>query len=206
MNKSIALSIFFALSISSKLFGQRGYIKLKNDSILIGFLRLQTSFMDGHPEIELWKSKNDKNPKVYKKVLLKEYAIKKDTFRILQDFKPFEDKETSFYIIDAKLIIGGKVELLQVKYTKAAPLVPIGAIGSVSFTLFLREIPNPFYVLNDPSTNYMAGVRSGKTFSSTLSEFFEDNFLHHYSGRFGKIHIKDLKKLVQYYNDYSVKY
>jgi hypothetical protein len=75
---------------------------------MFGFIKRLT------PGLELWRSKKDKNPL---KILLnnvQEYAINKDTFRILRNFKLYEDRDDYFDFIETKVISKGKVNLFIV--------------------------------------------------------------------------------------------
>src|SRR5688500_4635567 len=93
------------------LFGQNGYVKFGSDSTVLGYLRYYVSIKDGHQGIELWRTKNDKDPLKIPKHVITEYAIKRDTFKILNQFKPFNDTETYFELVEAKLKSRGKVNL-----------------------------------------------------------------------------------------------
>jgi len=183
--------IFFSVYYISVL-GQNGYIILNNDSIVHGYLKI----VNWGAEIELWKTLKDKNPSRFKRLSLKEYAIKKDTIRIFQDIvtsSVFLDNidiiEDDFVTIVAKRIVGGRVQL----YEMLQPLMKT-------------------YVLYEPSTNYMSDLiyfqgYSSSYINSVLSRFFEDDvFMHHYSAQFGRARklkiakLKDLKEMVRYYN------
>jgi len=106
----IALLIILTLS-TFELFGQNGYVKLRNDSTHLGYLRYYVSIKDGHQGIELWRTKRDKEPLKIPKQTIDEYAIKKDTFKVLHRFKPFHDTQTYFELVDAKLKSRGKINL-----------------------------------------------------------------------------------------------
>ena len=69
--------------------GQNGYVKLNNDSTLVGYLKYYHSIQDGSLGIEFWQTKKDKNPRKISRQVIDEYAIKKDTFKVLHQFKPF---------------------------------------------------------------------------------------------------------------------
>ena len=102
--------IILSMSLS-QLVAQNGYVKLDNDSTIIGYLKYYTSIKDGHPGIEVWKTKKDKEPRRIPKWKIHEYAIKKDTFRVLTQFKPFHDTPTYFELVEATLKSSGKVNL-----------------------------------------------------------------------------------------------
>ena len=59
------------------LFAQNGYVRLGNDSTIIGYLKYYTSIKDGHPGIEVWRTKKDKEPIRIPKWQIDEYAIKR---------------------------------------------------------------------------------------------------------------------------------
>ncbi len=186
--KTLALIFFWVSCISA--FGQNGYVILSNDSIIYGYVKTVTS-IDGEPEVELWKTTKDRNPIRYKKYSLKEYAIKKDTFRIFRELEIFDDY---YGRTEAKRIVGGKIHLYYA----------YNVIG--------------FHFLYDPSFNYMSDrmyfevhtptiSRTGSDFDKILSDFFKDDtFIYHYAAQFGNGRslnirkLKDLKELVLYYN------
>ncbi len=103
-----AFIIILSLS-TTQLWGQNGYVILKNDSTISGYLRYYTSINDGHQGIELWRTKKDKDPLKISRQTINEYAIKKDTFKVLHHFVPFQGDKTYFEIVDAKLMARGKV-------------------------------------------------------------------------------------------------
>ncbi len=187
--KKLAFIFVFVSSISA--FSQNGYIILSNDSIIYGYVKTLTS-ISGEPEVELWKTMKDKNPTRYERRALKEYAIKKDTFRIFHNLEAYNN-----YLVtaEAKRIVGGKIQLY-----------------------FVFEIVG-FHFLYDLSKNSMSekiyfGTHLGtginkvnSDFDKIISDFLNDDvFIHHYAAKFGNsrsLNIrkpKDLKELVHYYN------
>jgi len=174
---------------------------LSNDSIIYGYVKTLIS-IDGEPEIELWKTIRDKNPTRYKKLSLKEYAIKKDTFRIFHDFETYNGY---FVTVEAKRIVGGKVQLYMVDTSPIkwfALYEPSSNYMSEKMLLSIPTLPlNPgdMITVSIPIVKPTDNIR-------ILSNFFDDIFMHHYTAQLGKnkkLKIrkpKDLKELVRYYN------
>lgn len=86
--------LIILILLTTQIWGQNGYVKLDNDSTVIGYLRYYVSTKDGHRGIELWRTKSDKNPLKIPKWIINEYAIKNDTFKVLHQFKPFPETKT----------------------------------------------------------------------------------------------------------------
>lgn len=143
-------------------FGQNGYVKLDNDSTLNGYLRYYVSNKDGHQGIELWRTKRDKNPLKIPKQRINEYAIKKDTFKVLHQFRPFHDSETYYELVDAKLKSSGKVNLYLIKNNQNAMMVGMytgGGLVPVLITVSLGGY-DYMYILEDKQTSFLKALPS----------------------------------------------
>jgi hypothetical protein len=173
--------------------GQNGYIKLKNDSIRVGYLRSYVSFEDGHQGIELWRTKSDKKPLKIPKHDIDEYAIKKDTFRVLRNFKPFQDSKEYFEMVDAKLQARGKINLYVIEnYKTTTTVTPTGGTMSYGFDL---------YVLEDIETGIIKGLPFKKEkLVESLIEFFPEKYVSKYTSVKGKITHKSVPDLVRLFN------
>lgn len=114
-NLKTILLLFFLSILVNVSNAQYGYIITEDGSVKNGFIKYQRNFHAGHLEIELWKTKNDKAPKRYPLAGLKEYAIKKDTFRVVREFRPFEEVEHSIELIELKIINRGHLNLYETK-------------------------------------------------------------------------------------------
>jgi len=191
----------YLVVLASPLFGQNGYVKFENDSIKVGYLRNIILPGSNDRAIELWETKKDKSPLKLKKKNLTEYAINRDTFKILNYFRPFHDDNIDFEMVEAKVIARGKLELLIIdnyantvsSYTGGG-LIP-GLIdvsmGNVTF----------IYVLADVSNYFPQGIPARKLkFENALMDFFSIKFLNEYQRQNGKIKYKDLPDLVRAYN------
>lgn len=124
------LPVIIFMSLPGICKAQNGYVITKNDDLIEGYIKYQRNYQDGHLEIEIWKTKGDRNPKKYSLVNIKEYGIKRDTFRIVTEFYPFIGEATYIPCIELKLIHRGKVnlyltyELTGKKYTPPGLLDP----------------------------------------------------------------------------------
>jgi hypothetical protein len=190
------------VTFSHALFAQNGYVKLKNyDSTIVGFLRSYTAVNGGLQGIEVWKTKKDKDPVKYPKTDIFEYAIKKDTFRVLHQFKPFQTTQTYFEHVDAKVISRGKVSLLLIEnYVNAARISNYTGGGLVPGVIDeLMENYSYMYILEDKDG--YSGVSSKKDqLKETLLDFFPDKYVAKYSEVNGKINYHSLPDLVKLYN------
>lgn len=199
--KVLFLAILTLLTF--KLFGQNGYIKLDNDSILVGYLRYYVSSKDGHRGIELWRTKKDKEPLKIPKRMIDEYAIKTDTFKVFHQFKPFHDTQMYFELVDAKIKSRGKVNLYVIEnYTNAnsvsaytgGGLIPAIIDGSLGNHNYL-------YILEHKETGFLSGVSSKKEkLKESLLDFFPEKYIVKYTEVNGEINYKSVPDLVKLYN------
>jgi hypothetical protein len=188
--------------------GQNGFIRFSRDSIIRGYIKYYISPKNREEQLEFWKTKNDKSPVRISKRDIDEYAIGKDTFRILENFRPFDSEEFYFDVIDAKIIQSGKIELLSMVnpfyQSNAMPLpVPVGnTVILVTFTDSALNNLKTIKVLHNRKTGFIKGVPpEGKSFEDVIADFFSEAALKSYVTTTGKkIRYKDLQALVKFYN------
>lgn len=193
------LLFIFVLLINAGLFGQNGYIKFHKHSIAEGYVSIHEAKKIHEQQIEIRQSEDDPHPKHYHKKDIVEYAIMKDTFRILKDFYPYEIQEIYFDLVEARVIQSGKISLLRID--NAHQMISKSAGGSVSSEFHdetATKVPHMF-VLHDTENNYFRGIPTRKEkFEEVIPDFFSDNVLALYEKEHGKIHYKDLEKLVKF--------
>jgi hypothetical protein len=192
------------LTVSTlKSFGQNGYIKLDNDSTIVGYLRYYVSFMDGHQGIELWRTKKDKEPLKIPKQTINEYAIKKDTFKVLHQFKPFQDTQTYFELVDAKLKSRGKVNLYIIENYNNTNRVSTYTGGGLIPAIIDESLGNYtyMYILEDKTTGFLKALPSKKEkLKESLMDFFPEKYVVKYDQVKGEINYKSIPDLVKLYN------
>jgi hypothetical protein len=185
------------------LYAQNGYVLTIDGGRIEGFLKVQRSFETGELEIELWRNKKDKNPLVYDLYQLQEYGIKKDTFLILTNFYPFEDQPTHFDVLEAKILIRGKIDLLRIdhSYTTSYSTMMGGGLIPAAIDLIMENYDGPIMILNSDSKGLtrVANYKK-KEFVNSVNEFFEDDFSLMKKIIAGEYKFKDLKKIVLEYN------
>lgn len=186
-----------------RLFGQNGYIKLNNDSTLVGYLRYYVAIKDGHQGIELWRTKKDKDPLKIPKRTINEYAIKKDTFKVLQQFKPFHDTQTYFELVDAKLKSSGKVNLYVIENYQNANRVSTYTGGGLIPAIIDESLGNHtyMYILEDKETGFLKALPSKKDkLKESLIDFFPEKYIVKYDEVKGEINYRSIPDLVKLYN------
>ena len=186
--------------VTTQLWGQKGYIKLDNDSIFSGFLRYYKSYKDGHEGYELWKTKTDKNPRRIPIQHIKEYAIKEDTFKILHQFKPFPKDRLYFEMVDAKIESRGKVNLYSIdNYRRIymASSSPPGQFPSDN----IQYMKETIYILEDSKNGFLTAIPNAKEELETkLADYLPEKYLRKYTEVNGKIKYKTIPELVKLYN------
>jgi hypothetical protein len=190
---------------------QNGYIRLSSDSTLSGYIKTVFDRDDHQHVLEFWRTKNDKDPVRIRKSDVEEYAIHKDTFRILKNFQPFPPADFFLDDTDAKVLQSGRIELLSVRNPyyrdKSGPLpMPVngGTLLVITVDLFSEPIENVpvIFVLHTPRNGFMRGVPSkGEAFQDVISEFFSPVAVETFEKENGPLTIRKLKKLVAYYNE-----
>jgi hypothetical protein len=192
------------LTVSTfSLFGQNGYIKLDNDSTLVGYLRYYVAIKDGHQGIELWRTKKDKEPLKIPKWTINEYAIKSDTFKVLHQFKPFYDTQTYFELVDAKLKSSGKVNLYVIENYQNANRVSTYTGGGLIPAIIDESLGNHtyMYILEDKKTGFLKALPSKKEeLKESLMDFFPEKYIMKYDEVKGEINYKSIPDLVKLYN------
>jgi hypothetical protein len=190
--------ILLLIVLTTQVWGQSGYVKMDNDSTLVGFLRYYVSAKDGHQGFELWRTKKDKNPLKIPKHAITEYAIKKDTFKVLHQFKPFDDAELYFETIDARRESSGKVNLYTIEYYQNANVI-------MPYTGGVRTYSNPWvytfiYILEDREGFVKALPAKREMLKEALMNFFPEKYVLKYEEVNGAIQYKSIPELVKLYN------
>lgn len=198
-----ALLVILTVS-ATHLFGQNGFVVLNNDSTLTGFLKPYISVNDGHRGIEFWRTKKDKSPRRIPKSNIAAYAIKKDTFKVLHQFKPFHDDETYFELVEAKRLSKGKVNLYIIdNYQSAAMKVYSSAGGGVIPTVVFMSLGNYsfIYILEDEKFGIVRALPSEKgTLKETLAEFLPERYITKYGEVKGKVNYRHVPDMITLYN------
>jgi hypothetical protein len=180
--------------------GQNGYIKFSKDSVVYGYLRPYTSFLDGHKGIELWKEKRDSNPLKIKKSDIFEYAIRKDTIRIFRSFTPFADENIHFEMMEVQLVSSGKVNLFVYKFINHKRKTYMGTMPGTNQPNFVSSY-DELYILEDPSIDYVRTLPEGtKKLKDALMDFFPERYLIRYAQEKGEITYRKIPALVKLYN------
>lgn len=195
----ILFSILLTMA-TTQLWGQRGYIKLDNDSIFSGFLRHYKSYKDGHEGYELWKTKTDKNPRKIPIQLIKEYAIKEDTFKILHQFKPFPEDRLYFEMVDAKVESRGKVNLYSIDNYRRIYMASFSTAGQLPLNNF-QYMKETIYILEDNKNGFLMALPNAKAeLERSLVDYLPEKYLKKYIEVNGKIKYKTIPDLIKLYN------
>lgn len=189
--------------VTAQALGQNGYVKIEPDSTLVGFLKYYVSFEDGRPGIELWRTKKDKSPLKIPKSTINEYAIKKDTFKVLHQFTPFYDGKTYFEVVDAKLKSRGKVNLYVIENYANANRVSTYTGGGLIPAIIDESLGNYtfMYILEDKKNGLLEALPSKKDeLREVLLDFFPERYIAKYSEVEGEINYRSVLELVKLYN------
>lgn len=199
----ITLALLFVV-FSFKSVAQNGYIKMADsDSVLLGYLRYFNG--GGQTGIEFWRTKKDKSPLKVTYSQLSEYAIKKDTFKIIHGFKPFLESNEYFEYVKAKLISGGKVNLYTIP-SGFNTYQNSGAMGVNGLPISLGFNPSPgkkeyAYLLELEKIEYQRALPYSKEdLVEELKNFFPLRYLERYAEENGVIRYNDIPDLVKLYN------
>jgi hypothetical protein len=174
---------------------QNGYIKFSKHQKVEGYVSIHKSEKANEHQVEIKLDKNDTIPKRYHKRDIHEYAINSDTFRILKKFYPYDIEAVYYELIDAKVLVSGKVSLLQVhnSYTN---------LDKGMFSAYHGASPSQvpyFYVLEDEENDYHQAVPSRKEkFRGAVAEFFNEEVIAEYEKLHGTLHYKDIEKFVRF--------
>lgn len=206
VSKSGSMKVTFLVLLTFSMFGlsaQNGYVRLNSDSTLVGYLRYYISSKDGHQGIELWRTKTDDEPLKIPRWKIDEYAIKNDTFKVLRQFRPFQETETYFEMVDAKLKSRGKVNLYMIENYQNANRVSTYTIGGLIPALIDESLGNHsfMYILEDTETGFVKALPSKKErLNEVLMEFFPERYITRYGEVKGEIKYKSVPDLVGLYN------
>ncbi len=182
--RPVAISFFLVISSLSSS-AQKGYIRLDNDSVVFGFVRFYLSHDDGQRWVEVWKTKTDKKPFKTLNSHVIGYALKKDTFKVLRDFKPFQNRGLYYKTVDAKLVASGKINLYSFYETTS------GGFGAPMSSV-------EYFILEDNETKFLKALPSAD--KEVLFEFFPQRYVSKYEEVKGKIKYKNIPDLVKLYN------
>ena len=198
-----ALITLMILTFSLRLAAQNGYVILsERDAAIVGYLKYFHAISDGQQGIEVWKTKKDKDPLQLKMSQIFEYAIKKDTFRVLHNFKPFSRTSTYFDIVEAEIIARGKVNLLLIRNYQNPSRVSTYTGGGLIPAIIDETMGNYsyMYLLEDPSGYLRAVPPKDEQLKDALLDFFPEDYLKKYGAAKQTIRYKDLPDLVSAYN------
>lgn len=193
--------LLIALGFSAH--AQNGYVKVSSDSILIGFVKRYTSHMDGSKGLEVWRAKNDPHPIRIKMSSIYEYAIKKDTFRILYDFTPFVREDVYFESVEARVISTGKFTLLKIEGYRNPNSVSLYTGGGLIPALIDLGLENYsyMYILEEPGNDYIRALPGKQEkLLEVLKDFFPERYLVRYRQEYGDITYSKVPALVKLYN------
>lgn len=202
MKAILSILISALLLINTKSIAQFGYVKLGKDSILKGYIKPFRTAADSKDGLEVWKTKSDKKPIKILKVNIQEYAIGKDTVKVLHDFEPFSGEDLYFQNADATYTSRGKINLLTIKDYRNFALIarqmplPVGL-----YIVFKRVGKFPFiYVLETKSGLIKAMPSENAELHQALLDFFPESFLQRYEKEKKEIKYKNLPELIEFYN------
>jgi hypothetical protein len=200
MRRESLLILLFAL-IPKILPAQNGYVKLKdNDSTLVGFVRTYIA-ANGLQGVEVWRTKKDKDPLKIPKPEIHEYAIKKDTFRVLHQFKPFLHTRTFFEYVDARVLSNGKIKLLIIDNYQNAARISTYTGGGLVPAIIDEAMGNYTYMYVLENKDGYSALSSRKTeLKETLLDYFPDKYIEKYIEVNGQIAYKSITDLVTLFN------
>jgi hypothetical protein len=198
--------IFVAATFSLPALGQNGYIRLlDNDSVLTGFVRPYAGNLPGEM-LEFWKTKYDKNPRRISKDDIFEYAIKRDTVRILHRYQPFVDESMYFERLEVPIRHGKKINIMSVQLGNPNPTLIPSAVGTmgvgVSVPIIILYPGHPYlYLLEDTNGGLPRAIPpKGEPIIDALKEFFPVRYLERYAEEFGPIKYQHIPKIVNLFN------
>jgi hypothetical protein len=201
--------------MGSAVAAQQGYVINEDDSTFSGYVRFYRGSVDEEPGIEVWKTKTDKSPRRFPMTTITEYAIKKDTFKVLHQYRPFPDKELFFEVMEARIVMHGKVNLYEIEYYQKSVgvYVTVGAItagvgtggvpGGIRGAGMPRNKPVHAYVLEHKKTGFLEAIQPReKELEEPLKNFFPEGYIAKYAevkGK-GKIKYDAIPDMVKLYN------
>lgn len=198
-----AVATLIILSTALQLTAQNGYVILnESDEVIVGYLKYFHAVADGQQGIEVWKTKKDKDPLRVPMNRIFEYAIRKDTFRILQNFKPFPESSTYFAVAEAEIVVRGKINLLLIRNYQNPSRVSTYTGGGLIPAIIDESMGNYSYMyLLEDGTGYIRAVSpKDKQLGDALLDFFPKEFLDKSAPPSGAFKYKDLLQLVKGYD------
>ena len=189
---------------------QNGYVCLKSgDSTIVGYVRRYKPEVAGAEGIEVWRDKKDRQPLRIPKTAIAEFAINTDTFRILHQFRPFQEVQAFYEYIEAKIVSRGRVTLLVItnypdpgsvsNYTGGGIIPEVIDHTTGASLKKVMGFHSKMYVLED--TNGRDAVAPDKAaLKETLLDYFPDRFVEKYFSKFGEVTYKTLDDMVRFYN------
>lgn len=195
--------IIFLTALSIPCQAQFGYVKLFGKSAREGFLRSYKSLDDGQPGIELWLTKQDKNRVKYPLANIEEYAIKKDTFKILHQFSPFEESKTYFEVAEARRKVSGKINLYIIdNYANANRVSTYTGGGLIPFIIDESMGNHTFmYILEERETGHLKALPAKKEeLLTVLAEFLPEEHIASFKESNGNIRYRAIPDIVTAYN------
>jgi len=198
LKSTLIICALFILIFFNNSKAQNGYVITNTDSLIEGFLKYKRSFETKKFEIELWRTKKDKNPLHYSLTSIKEYAIKKDTFRVVQNFHPFPDEDLLIDVLELSLIVRGKLSLYSTFELKNNYYLIRVHIGSGPTPPPIPQDQQIIYIIEDDNGNVVALHR--RDFETTLTRFLD---YERYSRKVKtkKFRYKDIPELIRLYNN-----
>ncbi len=168
-----------------------GYVKTRDDRTINGYLKFEVGFKDRGTKIKLYKNPKD-SPQIFYSLEVKEYAHKKDTFKIFTNIKPSEDKKRILDIVEAKRICKGELELYEIpEYSYSAMIIPGMGIMATDYANFI-------YLVIDKEESVICINR--ETFKEKIIEIINDR-----QDLVDKVNSEELKfrhidKIIEAYN------
>lgn len=203
-NPKYLFCLFILFSFSRfEIFAQYGYVKVEKDSVIKGFIKPFREVINADEGLEIWKTKKDRSPSKILKRHIQEYAIGKDTIKVVHDYTPFSDEDFYFDNVDARYVRRGKLNLLIIKNFKQFKAVPIHTPSAMLLLIIPKKIGeiSYIYILEDKkSRQFRAMPFNQKDLREALLDFFSERFLQLYEQKIEGIKYKSLPKLIEFYN------
>lgn len=193
--------LFAALSASAQKSWEKhfnGYVITRQDSIIRGYLQFKILPDPYNEEIDLLKTPTSK-PLVFDYNQINGYVYRKDTFRILHDFYPFDDNKISFDNVEGKVIVTGELSLYKIKYWKRAGLFekPSYVGGALVEPVPGQPIQKNMYIVSFEDNLY--GVTSDN-FKTMMPDLVANDQELASEIVKGTLHYKNMEEIVKTYN------
>lgn len=184
MVKKILIRVCFVLLVQTHIVivsqGQHGHVTRLDGQSNYGLIKIYYRGNDFEKRIEVWKNKSDKHPIAIPLSQVYEYSLDGKLFRIVQDYKPFYDKNIYIKMQEAEVLIDGKLDLIRI--------------------LLDNYNGKFFYAVFDTNGRIIA-IPNGHNFIPLLEEVFSYPFINQFANpRGGKIKYHDIVKMVLIYN------